>query len=184
MVEFSWIILEGLIFFTKRVEASIADFNRKTDVLLSFFFNVSTNFLHKILISIGMSLYGCQLWDVSHIYTNIILWIGVKPFVECLNCIIVLIYVYCTLKLMICLWMVSTFLLRIIKFFNCMYKKIIIWCLSVADWQQTVVVRLCLTVWILYGTCIGLVSQTCLTIHHWTEAAGIFSSPGQGQFSQ
>ena len=55
---------------TKRVEASIADFNRKTNVLLSSFHNVSTNCLYKIFISISMSLYGCQLWDVPHRYTN------------------------------------------------------------------------------------------------------------------
>ena len=51
---------------TKRVEVSIADFNRKTNVLLSSFHNC----LHKIFISICMSLYGCQLWDVSHKFTN------------------------------------------------------------------------------------------------------------------
>ena len=51
---------------TKRVEASIV----KTNVLLSPFHNVSTNCLYKIFISICMSLYGCQLWDVSHKFTN------------------------------------------------------------------------------------------------------------------
>ena len=55
---------------TKRVETSIADFNRKTNVLLSSFHNVSTNCLYKIFISTCMSLYGCQIWDVSYRYTN------------------------------------------------------------------------------------------------------------------
>ena len=55
---------------TKRVEASIADFKRKNNVLLSSFHNVSTNCLYKIFISTCMSLYGCQIWDVSHRYTN------------------------------------------------------------------------------------------------------------------
>ena len=82
---------------TKR-DASIADFNRNF-VLLSSFHNVSTNCLYKIFISICMSLYGCQLWDVSHKLTNncFVSWRKIKPFVECLNCLIVLIHVYCTL---------------------------------------------------------------------------------------
>ena len=46
---------------TKRVEANIADFNRKINVLLSSFRNVNTNCLYKLFISICMSLYGCQL---------------------------------------------------------------------------------------------------------------------------
>ena len=54
---------------TKSVEVSIADFNRKTNVLLSSFHNVSTKCLYKIFISICMSLYGCQLRDVSHKFT-------------------------------------------------------------------------------------------------------------------
>ena len=87
----------GSNIWVKRVEASIADFNRRTNVLLSSFHNVSTNCLYKKCISICMSLYGCQLWDVSHRYTSIFLWVGVKPFVECLNRLIVLIHVYCTL---------------------------------------------------------------------------------------
>ena len=55
---------------TNRVESSIADFNRKTNVLLSSFYNVGTNCLYQIFISTCMSLYGCQLWDVYHRYTN------------------------------------------------------------------------------------------------------------------
>ena len=60
---------------TKREESSIILIlieNRKTNVLLSSFQNVGTNCLYKISISICMSLdlYGCQLWDVSHKYTN------------------------------------------------------------------------------------------------------------------
>ena len=56
---------------TKRVDASIADFNRKTNVLLSSFHNVSTNCLYKIFISICMSLYGCQLWDSPTIFCEL-----------------------------------------------------------------------------------------------------------------
>ena len=53
-------------------KSSIADFNIKTNVLLSFFYNVSTSCLYKIFISIcrPMSLYGSQIWDVSHRYNN------------------------------------------------------------------------------------------------------------------
>ena len=51
---------------TERVEASIADFSIINNVLLSSFHNASTNCLYEIFISIFISLYGCQLWDVSH----------------------------------------------------------------------------------------------------------------------
>ena len=82
---------------TKRVEASIADVDRKINVLLSSFHNVSTNCLYKIFISICMSLYGCQLWDVSHRYTNNFFVSWRKAIRRMLNCLIVLIRVHCTL---------------------------------------------------------------------------------------
>ena len=54
-------------------ESSIAGFNRQTNILLSSFYNAGTNCLCKKMISICMSLYGCQLCELSHRYTNIFL---------------------------------------------------------------------------------------------------------------
>ena len=107
---------------TKRVETSIADFNRKTNVLLSSFHNVSTNCLYKIFISICMSLYGCQLWDVSHKFTN-------NFFVSWRKAIRRMFKLpyrthSCLLHLIIDdLPVDGQIHLRIIKFFNCMYKN-------------------------------------------------------------
>ena len=107
---------------TKRVEASVADFNRKINVLLSSFHNVSTNCSYKIFISICMSLHGCQLWDVSHRYTN-------NFFVSWRKAIRRMFKLpyrthSCLLHLIINdLPVDGQIHLRIIKFFNCMYKN-------------------------------------------------------------
>ena len=106
----------------KRGEASIADFNRKINVFLSSFHNVSTNCLYKIFISICMSLYGCQLWDVSHRYTN-------NFFVSWRKAIRRMFKLpyrthSCLLHFIINdLPVDGQIHLRIIKFFNCMYKN-------------------------------------------------------------
>ena len=107
---------------TKRVESSIADFSRKTNVNLSSFYNVGTNCLYKIFISICMSLYGCQLWDVSHRYTNkfYVSWRKVIRRMFNLPCRTH----SCLLHLIINdLPVDGQIQLRIIKFLNCMQKN-------------------------------------------------------------
>ena len=134
---------------TKRVhgvEVSIAYFNRKKNVLLYSFHNVSTNCLYKIFISICMSLYGCQLWDVSHKYTNnfFVTWR------KAIRRMFKLPYRThsCLLHLIINdLPVDGQIHLRSLSFSTLCIKIKIMYCLYVADWQQTVVVRLFLTVW-------------------------------------
>ena len=107
---------------TRRVKSIIADFNRETYVLLSCFYNVGTNCLYKIFISICMSLYGCQLWDVSHKYINKFYVSWRKAIRRMFN----LPYHThsCLLHLTINdLPVDGQIQLRIMKFFNCMYTN-------------------------------------------------------------
>ena len=152
---------------TKRVEASIADLNRKTftNVLLSPFHNVSTNCLYKIFISICMSLYGCQLWDASPKFINNFL----VSWRKAIRRMFKLPYRThsCLLHLIINdLPVDGQINLRIIKFFNCMYKNknnVMSLCGRLAANDSGSPVS---NSYIGYNSCIGLVSQTCLTFHH------------------
>ena len=90
--------------------------------ILSSFYNVGINCLYKIFISICMSLYGCQLWDVSHRYTNN-LYVSLR---EASRRMFNFPYRThsCLLHLIINdLPVDGQIQLRIIKFFNCMYKN-------------------------------------------------------------
>ena len=108
-------------------------------------YNVGTNCLYKIFISLCMSLDVWQLWDVSHRYNN-------KLYVSWRKAIRIMFNLpYRTnsslLHLMINdLPVDGQIQLCIIKFFNCMYANKNNVMVYVADWQQTVVIRLYLTV--------------------------------------
>ena len=54
----------------KRVNAAVADFNSKTNVLLSTFRNVNYDVKFKLFRTISMALYGSQLWDMSSKYVE------------------------------------------------------------------------------------------------------------------
>ena len=110
-----------------RVQSSgLLLFNRKINVLLSSFYNVCTDCLYKIFISICMSLYGCRLWDVSHRYNN-------KFYVSWRKAIRRMFSLpyrthSCLLHLIINdLPVDGQTQLRMIKLFNCMYTNVFMW---------------------------------------------------------